>query len=85
MSLAEQSLKFCNPCLVLILISIASKRFFGILGQLFSPPSGQARMDVMLAGDLSKRFATLKFGYYGYLECSVVAPPRLFHILPTMS
>jgi hypothetical protein len=64
MSLAEQSLKFCNPCLALVLISITNKRFFGILGQLFSPPRGQGRMDAMLAGDLSKRFATLKFSYY---------------------
>jgi len=29
-------------------------------------------------GDLSKRFATLKFCHYRYLECSFVAPPRLF-------
>ena len=64
MSLAEQPLKFCNPCLVLILISITAKRFFGILGQLISSPRRQARMDAMLAGDLSERFATLKFSYY---------------------
>ena len=44
MSLAEQSLKFCNPCLVLVLISNTTKRFFGILGQLFSPTRGQGRM-----------------------------------------
>ena len=64
MSLTEQLLKFCNPCLVLVLISITAKRFFGILGQLFSPPRWQGWMDAMLAGDLSERFATLKFSYY---------------------
>ena len=39
----------------------------------------------VLAGDLGERFATLKFGYCGYLECSVVAPLRPFHVLPSMS
>ena len=64
MGLAEQPLKFRNPCLVIVLVSITAKGFFGILGQLFSPPRGQARMDTMLAGDLSEWFATLKFSYY---------------------
>ena len=53
MSLAEQPLQFCNPCLVLVLVSITAECFFGILGQFISPPGGQARMDAMLAGDLS--------------------------------
>jgi hypothetical protein len=40
-------------------------------------------MNAMLAGDLSKRFAGLKFGYYGYLEIPVEAPPRSLHVLPS--
>ena len=64
MSLAEKPLKFGNPRLVFVLIPIPAERFFGIFGQLISLPGGQARMDAMLAGDLSERFATLKFSYY---------------------
>jgi hypothetical protein len=47
-----------------LLVSIIAKRFFRILGQLFSLPIGQAWIDAMLAGDLSERFTTLKLSYY---------------------
>jgi len=49
------------------------------------PPRGQARMDSMLAGALNEWFATLKFCYYRYTECSVVASPRLFHLFSTIA
>jgi hypothetical protein len=45
-------------------VAIEEVRSFGILGQLVSPPAGKTGMDTVLGGDLSSRFAGLKFGYY---------------------
>jgi len=53
-----------DPGLVLAPVAIEEVRSFGILGQLVLPPAGKAGMDAVLAGDLSKRFAGLKLGYY---------------------
>jgi hypothetical protein len=52
-------------------------------GQFVSPPGAQARMDALLAGNLSNWLADLKLAYCLYLEFSVVTPPHLFHLLPS--
>lgn len=57
MSLDEQLFKFCNPRLVFVLVPIFVECFLGIFGQLISPPRRQARMDAMLAGDLSQKLS----------------------------
>jgi hypothetical protein len=63
-SISKSKFKLKTSKTICLFYSITAKRFFGIRGQLFFSPRGQARVDAMLAGDLSERFATLKFGYY---------------------
>jgi len=67
-----------DPGLVLAPVAIEEVRSFGILGQLVSPPAGKTGMDTVLGGDLSSRFAGLKFGYHWYLEFS-------FYVIPSLS
>ena|GEM_PF-5838949 len=45
----------------------------------------QARLNAMLAGDLSKRLAKPKRVYYWHLEYSVAALSGLIHVISSMS